>query len=90
MVEERVVEVERPAANHTTIVTDRPSSGGAGWLIAIVLIVAVVAGIYFFANMSDSRTAKDNAIAGAAKDVGEAASKVGNAADEAASNVTKN
>lgn len=90
MVEERIVEVERPAATHTTVIQDRAGGGGSGWLIAIVLIIAVVVGIYFFANMSDSRMAKDNAIAGAAKDVGAAAKKVGDAADEAAGSVTKN
>jgi flagellar biosynthesis/type III secretory pathway M-ring protein FliF/YscJ len=72
MVDERIVEVERP------------SGGGSGWMIAIVLLVALVAGILLFANMSNSGARKDNAIAAAAGDVGNAATKAGNAAENAA------
>ena len=72
MVEERIVEVERP------------SGGGAGWVIATVLMIALVAGILIFVNMSNSGTRKDNAIAQAASDVGKAATKAGNAVDTAA------
>jgi hypothetical protein len=93
--EERITEVETPTGDtHTThtIVTDGEprSGGGSGWLIAIVLIIAVVAGIWFFSGMSNSESAKDNAIANAADNVGTAAQKVGNAAQDAADNVTNN
>lgn len=95
MAEERITEVETPTGDtHTThtIVTDGEprSGGGSGWLIAIVLIIAVVAGIWFFSGMSNSESAKDNAIANAADNVGNAAQKVGNAAQDAADNVTNN
>lgn len=95
MAEERITEVETPTGDtHTThtIVTDGEprSGGGSGWLIAIVLIIAVVAGIWFFSGMSNSESAKDNAIANAADNVGTAAQKVGNAAQDAADNVTNN
>ncbi len=93
MVEERIVEVERPVGathTHTTVYDDRPrSGGGAGWLFAIVGIIALLAAVYIFANMSNSQSAKDDAIAGAARDVGAAASKVGNAAQDAADKVTE-
>ena len=72
MVEERIVEVERP------------SGGGSGWMIAMVLMIALVVGILIFVNMSNSGARKDNAIAQAASDVGKAATKAGNAADTAA------
>ena len=72
MADERIVEVERP------------SGGGAGWMIAMVLLVALVVGILLFANMSNSGARKDNAIAAAAGDVGKAATKAGNAAETAA------
>ncbi|MFM9937503.1 MAG: hypothetical protein ACKVOL_15055 [Novosphingobium sp.] len=72
MVEERIIEVERP------------SSGGAGWMIAVVLIVALVGAILLFVNMSNGSTRKDNAIAAAANDVGKAATKAGDAAQTAA------
>ena len=93
MAEERITEVETPTGDtHTThtIVTDGEprSGGGSGWLIAIVLIIAVIAGIWFFSGMSNSETAKDNAIANAADNVGEAAQNVGEAAQDAADNVT--
>jgi hypothetical protein len=90
MVEERIVEVERPGGathTHTTVYDDRPrSGGGAGWLMAVVLVVALIVGVYFFANMSDSRATRDNAIAGAAQDVGAAAQKVGTAAEDTVDN----
>ena len=93
MAEERITEVETPSGDtHTThtIVTDGEprGGGGSGWLIAIVLIIAVIAGIWFFSGMSNSESAKDNAIANAANNVGEAAQNVGEAAQEAADNVT--
>jgi hypothetical protein len=93
MAEERITEVETPSGDtHTThtIVTDGDtrSGGGSGWLIAIVLLIAVVAGIWFFSGMSNSESAKDNAIANAANDVGNAAQNVGEAAKDAADNVT--
>lgn len=72
---------------HTTIITDRasPRGGGSGWLIGLVLLVAIVAGIFFFSQMSGSETAKDNAVANAAGQVGDAASQVGDAAQKAGS-----
>jgi flagellar biosynthesis/type III secretory pathway M-ring protein FliF/YscJ len=72
MADERIVEVVRP------------SGGGAGWMIAMVLLVALVLGILLFTNMSNSGARKDNAIAAAADDVGKAATKAGNAAENAA------
>ena len=87
MVEERITEVETPTGDtHTThpVVTDgERRGGGSGWLIAIVLLIAVVAGFFIFSNMSGSEVAKDNAIADAASDVGDAAQNVGDAAQDA-------
>jgi len=91
MVEERVVEVERPSgatSTHTTVYDNGGRSGGAGWLIAVVLVIAVLVGLYMFSNMSNSSARKDNAIAGAADSVSNAAGKVGNAAEKAADDVT--
>jgi uncharacterized protein (UPF0333 family) len=64
-------------------------SSGAGWAIALVLVVALIAGIVFFTQMSGSKSAKDNAIANAAGQVGDAAEKAGNAAQDAANNTKK-
>ena len=76
------------AEDHTTVI-ETPSRGGsgAGWAIAIVLIVALLIGVFFFTRNSGSDAAKDNAIANAANQVGTAAEKAGNAAQDAANNV---
>lgn len=73
---------------HTTIITER-RGGGAGWVIAIVLVIALVAGIMIFSRTTDSQAAKDNAIANAAGQVGDAAQKVGTAAEDAAKQLDK-
>ena len=85
MTEERITEVETPSGNvHTThTVVERSGGGGSGWLIAIVLILAALVGGYFLMQGTNASTNKDNAIAGAASDVGDAAHKVGNAAENA-------
>lgn len=85
MTEERITEVETPSGNvHTThTVVDRGGGGGSGWLIAIVLILAVLVGGYFLMQGTNASANKDDAIAGAAKDVGDAANKVGDAAQDA-------
>lgn len=63
--------------------TGNRSSGGAGWVIAAVLVVLAVVGFFLFGPMMTSETAKDNAVANAANSVGEAARDVGNAAQDA-------
>jgi hypothetical protein len=69
---------------HTTIITDGASRrGGGAWVIGLVLLVAIVVGVFFFSQMSGSEAAKDNAVANAANQVGDAASQVGNAAQNA-------
>ncbi|MBB4615577.1 hypothetical protein [Novosphingobium taihuense] len=86
MVEERIVEVREPAGTthtHTTVYEDRPRSGGSGWLMAIVLLVALVVGGYFLMQMSDSRASRDSAIERAADNVGAAAKDIGDAAKDA-------
>lgn len=94
MVEERITTVEgtaAPTTTHTTVIHDgEPARGGSGgtMLMALVLLIAVVAGIYLYSQSSRSESAKDNAIAGAASSVGDAAKKVGTAAEDAADKVT--
>lgn len=75
------------ADDHTTVI-ETPSRGGsgAGWVIAIILIVALVIGVVFFTQRSGSDAAKNNAITNAANQVGTAAEKAGNAAQDAANN----
>lgn len=75
------------ADEHTTVI-ETPSRGGsgAGWVIAVILIVALVVGVVLFTRSSGSDAAKDNAIANAANQVGNAAQQAGNAAQDAANN----
>ena len=93
MVEERITTSEGQAAptTHTTIIHETPERRGSGatMLMAIVLVIAVIAGIYIFSQSTASESAKDNAIAGAASSVSKAADKVGSAAEDAADTVTK-
>jgi len=77
------------APRETTIIHETRSSGGAGWVIAVVLIIALIAGIWFFTQSNRSQVARDNAVTAAAHDVGSAARDVGNAAQDAANNATK-
>lgn len=88
MTEERITETETPSGNtHTThtVVTDDGArrGGGSGWLIALVLILVAIAGIYFVSQQTGAETAKDNAVAEAANSVSDAATQVGAAAKEA-------
>ena len=90
MAEEHVT-TRDPSGTHTTttIITDGDSrrGGGSGLFIGLVLLVAIVVGIYFFTQMSGSEVAKDNAVANAASEVGNAASQVGDAAQDAANKI---
>lgn len=74
------------SGTHTTIITDGGSrrGSGSGWIIGVVLLLAIVIGVFFFSQMSGSEVAKDNAIANAAGEVGDAAGQVGDAAQDAA------
>ncbi len=89
MTEERITRTETPEGNthtQTTIIRDSdvPNSGGSrSWLLMIVLLIAVVAGIYVFSQMGGAEAAKDTAIADAAEQVGDAAQQVGDAAEDA-------
>lgn len=90
MAERDTTESPRGAEQPTIIVTDSGRRGGGGtWLIGIVLLIAVLAGIYFFTQNSGSEVVKDNAIANAADQVGDAAQQVGNAAQDAADSLKR-
>lgn len=88
MTEERVTETETPSGNvhttHTVIHDDGTRRrGGAGWLIALLILIVAIAAIYLFSRQSDSEVLRDNAVAEAANEVGEAAQNVGEAAQDA-------
>ena len=67
---------------HTTIIERRGS--GAGILIGVVLLIALVIGGFFLFNQSANDNRKTDAITQAAQDVGTGAQKAGDAAQKAA------
>ncbi|GFM31144.1 MULTISPECIES: hypothetical protein [unclassified Novosphingobium] len=77
---------ETSQAPHTTVIHEKSSSSGTGIVMAVIVLVAVIGGIYLFSQTSSSEAAKDNAIANAANSVGNAAEQVGDAAETAAGN----
>ena len=60
----------------TTVIVDRGSGGGAGWVIAIVLLIAVLIGGFYLFSRSGAENSRDAAITSAAHSVGGAADRV--------------
>jgi flagellar basal body-associated protein FliL len=91
MTEERITEhTDQDGHTHTThtIVTEgERKSGGMTIVLLIVALIAVVAAIYLFSNMSNAEVAKDNAVGDAASQVGDAANQAGDAIENAADRV---
>jgi hypothetical protein len=90
MTEERITKVRDPDGEthtHTTVVTDERRSSGGTWLIALIVLVALIVGIWAFTQMGGAEMAKDAAITDAANSVGDAANQVGDAAQDAADSV---
>lgn len=75
MVEERIVETS--AQPHTTVIERR--GGGGGLLVGIALLIAVLIGGYYLFGRQNAQNGKDAAITSAAKSVGDAADKAGDA-----------
>ena len=67
---------------HTTVIERRGS--GAGILIGLVLLVAVIIGGFYLFNQSANDNRRTDAVTQAAKDVGSGAQKAGDAAQKAA------
>lgn len=95
MSEERITEIrDDDGVTHTstTIIRDPAPErrGGMGfiWLLLLVAIIAVAA-LVIFNQMGTAEAAKDNAVAGAAADVGNAASQVGDAVEQGVDNLTE-
>jgi uncharacterized protein (UPF0333 family) len=64
-------------SDNPTIIKE--SSSGAGWFIGVVLLIAIIAGVFAFSQYNASNSVKNNAIANAADNVGAAAKKAGDA-----------
>lgn len=72
-----------------TVIIERKGSG-AGWVIALILVVGIAVGAYFLSQSSARDALETEAITDAAGNVGEAAQQVGDAAQEAADAVSGN
>jgi hypothetical protein len=77
MAEERIVETP---TTHTTVIERR--SGGGGAMIAVVLLIAVLIGGFYLFSRQGAQNSKDAAITSAAKSVGGAADKAGDAVEQ--------
>jgi CHASE3 domain sensor protein len=62
---------------HTTVIERRGS--GAGILIGLAVLIAVVVGAFFLINQTSNQNAETQAITGAAESVGDAADSVSDA-----------
>lgn len=87
MVDETTETRRDDAPTHTTVIHERSSGSGTGIIMAVVLLIAVIGGIYLFSRSDSNEAAKDSAVAEAANSVGSAADQVGEAADRAADSV---
>lgn len=90
MAQERIVETrgdDGEIVSRHVVIEEGERRSGSGWLLLLVLLIAVVAAIFLFGRYSDAEVAKDNAIGQAANEVGEAANKVGDAAQDAVEQV---
>ena len=95
MSEERITRTETPDGithTETTIFRDREPSGGGSkaWVFLAILAIVAIVGFLVISQVSDAEIARDNAIAGAANDVGDAAQKAGDAAEDVARDLTGN
>lgn len=75
--------VEHVTTTESPTVVERSGGGGMGILGMVIGLIAVAVIGYFLLNMNRSEAVRDNAIAGAAQSVGNAADNVGEAAQRA-------
>lgn len=81
-------ETRTSAPGHTTIIRERGGSGGL--ILALVLVIALGVAAFLYARAQNSEIARDNAIAGAAQQVGESAQRAGAAVENAANSTAEN
>ncbi|WP_373487802.1 hypothetical protein [Blastomonas sp.] len=75
-----------PVQTHTTVIERESSRGGPG-IMTILLLVVLAVGAFFAFQFMQQGEVRTDAVAGAAGEVGEAAQKVGDAAQDAAQNL---
>lgn len=75
------IETSTNGAPHTVIVERRGSGGGL--LIGLAVLIAVIVGAYFLLNNANNDNVRTGAVTSAAKSVGSAADKAGDAVEQA-------
>lgn len=91
MTEERITETRTPWGDlHTThaVITEENRNAGSGWLIVLIVLLAIAVVVWFFNQPSDSEIARDNALADASGAIGRAAGQIGDAAWQTGDAVT--
>lgn len=87
-------DIDRAADNSgsvdKTVIIERRSGSGVGWVIALVLIAGIAVGAYFLSQSGARDAVETEAISDAAGNVGDAAQQVGDAAQDAADAVGGN
>lgn len=94
MIDERITETTDPHGNvHTTrVISDSPTtrrSGMGTWAFVAILLIALAVGGYLMTQTNAAEIAKDNSVAAAAEDVGEAATQAGTAVEDVAKDITE-
>ena len=74
-----------PNTGTTTIIERR--SGAGTVILGLVLLIAVAIGGFYLINRSNNDNIRTDAVASAAKDVGDSARKIGESAEKAADKV---
>jgi amino acid transporter len=96
MDEQRITERTDASGTVTERIIERTPAGtsiasgrGTSLILIVLVITALAIAFFYFTGMGSSESRKDDAIAAAAGDVGDAAKDVGEAAKKAADNLTK-
>jgi hypothetical protein len=80
-VTERTIETSNSAEPRASV------GGGSSVFMIFLLVIAIAIALYIYSGMSKTEARKDDAVAGAASDIGDAAKDVGAAAKKAADNI---
>lgn len=83
--------VERTDGPPQPVYVEKSSGGGGGMLVGLLILIALAIGAYFlFAQGQNSEVAKDNAVADAAQQAGQAVEDTGAAVQDAVTNDSGN
>jgi Flp pilus assembly protein TadG len=73
---------ERDSGGGTTVIETRGGGSGMGFMIGLILLVALAIGAFYLYQSSQNEAVKTDAISDAARSVEKTADKVGDAVDD--------